>query len=107
MWTEQGVKLEKARELIEKAVKAEPKNAAFLDSLAWVLFKLNHPAEALPHALKAAELSESPDATVYDHIGDIYAALQQPEKACEAWRKSLALEPNPQVSKKLEASGTK
>ncbi len=107
MWTEQGVKLERARELIEKAVKAEPKNAAFLDSLAWVLFKLNHPAEALPHALKAAELSESPDATVYDHIGDIYAALQQPEKACEAWRKSLLIEPNPQVSKKLEASGTK
>ena len=69
MWAEHGQKLDQARELIEKAVKAEPKNAAYLDSLAWVLFKLKQPKEALPYALKAAELSEKPDATVYDHIG--------------------------------------
>ena len=43
MWAEHGMKLGQARELIEKAVKAEPKNAAFLDSLAWVLFKLDQP----------------------------------------------------------------
>ena len=107
MWAEHGLKLEKARELIEKAVKAEPKNAAYLDSMAWVLFKLNQPAEALPYALKAAELSEQPDATVCDHIGDIYAALKQPEKAREFWRKSLSLEPNEEIRKKLDASGSK
>jgi tetratricopeptide (TPR) repeat protein len=107
MWAEHGVKLEKARELIEKAVKAEPKNAAYLDSMAWVLFKLNQPQEALPYALKAAELSEEPDATLYDHLGDIYAALKQPEKAREAWRKSLGLETSEEVRKKLEASGSR
>ncbi len=94
MWAEHGLKLEKARELIEQAIKVEPKNAAYLDSMAWVLFKLNQPKEALPYALKAAELSEQPDATVYDHLGDIYAALKEPGKAREFWRKSLALEPN-------------
>ena len=99
--------LTEARELIEKAVKAEPKNAAYLDSLAWVLFKLNQPKEALPYALKAAELSEQPDATLYDHLGDIYAALKQPEQAREAWRKSVSLEPNEEVRKKLEAGGAK
>ena len=107
MWAEHGMKLEKARELIENALKAEPKNAAFLDSMAWVLFKLNQPAEALPYALKAAELSEKPDATVYDHIGDIYNTLKQVEKAREAWSKSLSLEPNEEVRKKLEPSGPK
>jgi tetratricopeptide (TPR) repeat protein len=107
MWAERGEKLEKARELIEKALKAEPKNAAFLDSMAWVLFKLNHPQEALSYALKAAELSEQPDATVFDHIADIYAALKQSEKAREYWRKSFALEPNEAVRKKLEAGGPK
>ena len=101
------MKLEKARELIEKAVKAEPKNAAFLDSLGWVLFKLNHPSEALKQILTAVELSEEPDATVYDHLGDIYAALKQPEKAREAWRKSLSIEPNDEVRKKLETSSEK
>jgi tetratricopeptide (TPR) repeat protein len=76
MWAEHGTNLVQAREMIEKAVKAEPKNAAFLDSLAWVLFKLDQPKEALPYALQAAELTEKPDATLYDHLGDIYAALK-------------------------------
>jgi tetratricopeptide (TPR) repeat protein len=107
MWAEHGLKLDKARELIEKAVKAEPKNAAFLDSMAWVLFKLNQPAEALPYALKAVELSEEPDATLDDHVADIYAALKQLDKAREFWRKSLALEPNEEIRKKLDASGSK
>jgi tetratricopeptide (TPR) repeat protein len=107
MWAEHGEKLPQAREMIEKAVKAEPKNAAYLDSLAWVLFKLKQPKEALPYALKAAELSEKPDATVLDHIGDIYAAMDQKEKAREAWRKSVALEPNVEVQKKLDAVGPK
>jgi tetratricopeptide (TPR) repeat protein len=107
MWAEHGENLPQARDMIEKAVKAEPKNAAYLDSLAWVLFKLKQPKEALPYALKAAELSEQPDATVYDHIGDIYAAMDQTEKAREAWRKSLSLEPNAEVRKKLEAGAAK
>ena len=107
MWAEHGTNLAQAREMIEKAVKAEPKNAAFLDSLAWVLFKLDQVKEALPYALQAAELTEKPDATVYDHLGDIYAALKKPEQAREAWRKSVSLEPNEEVRKKLEANGVK
>jgi tetratricopeptide (TPR) repeat protein len=106
MWAEHGEKLDKARELIEKALKAEPNNAAYLDSLAWVLFKQKQVQQALPYALKAAELSDKPDPTLYDHIGDIYAALHQTEKAREAWRKSLSLEPNEEIRKKVESSDT-
>jgi tetratricopeptide (TPR) repeat protein len=68
---------------------------------------LNQPAEALPYALKAVELSEEPDATVDDHVADIYAALKQLDKAREFWRKSLALEPNVEIRKKLDGSGAK
>ena len=103
MLADRGVQLPRAREMIEKAVKAEPKNAAFLDSLGWVLYKLNQPAAALPQLLKAIELSEEPDATLYEHLGDIRAALKETAKAQEAWRKSLAIEPNPQIQKKLES----
>lgn len=104
MWAEQGENLERARELIEKAVQAEPTSAAYLDSLGWVLFKLNQPKAALEYLLKAIKLSEEPDATLYDHLGDIYAALDEPEKAREAWRKSLAVEDNPTVRAKLPAA---
>ncbi|MBI3192666.1 MAG: DUF3808 domain-containing protein, partial [Pedosphaera parvula] len=93
MWAERGVKLQEARKMIEKAVKLEPKSAAYLDSLAWVLFKLNQPKEALRYILEAVKLSEEPDATLYDHLGDIYGALQQHDQAREAWQKSVAIEP--------------
>lgn len=103
MWAERGTNLDQARQLIEKAVKLEPKNAAYLDSLAWVFFKLNQPKAALPYALQAVQYSEQPDATVYEHLGDIYAGLKQMDDARAAWRKSLSLQPNDDVKKKLEA----
>ncbi|MDB6125616.1 MAG: Tetratricopeptide 2 repeat protein [Pedosphaera sp.] len=102
MLADKGIKLEKAHELIEKAVKLEPKNAAYLDSLGWVLYKLNQPKEALENIQKAIELSEEVDATLYDHLGDIYVALKLNDKAREAWSKSLKVEPNEQVRKKLD-----
>jgi tetratricopeptide (TPR) repeat protein len=103
MWAEHGTKLDQARVLIEKAVKSEPKNAAYLDSLAWVLYKLRQPKEALGYVLKAVELTEEPDATLFDHLGDIYAALNDLVKAREAWTKSLAVEPNDQIRNKLQS----
>jgi len=107
MWAEKGTNLAEARGMIQKAVKLEPKNAAFLDSLAWVLFKLNQPKEALDYALKAVELSEEPDATVYDHLGDIREALGQHDEARKAWQKSVSLEDNAQVKRKLDPKGGK
>ena len=106
MWAEHGKKLEQARELIEKAVKLEPKNPAYLDSLGWVQFKLGQPKEGLENILKAAELSPEVDATIYDHLGDVYAALNQSDKAREAWQKSLSVDANEAVQKKLTPAAT-
>jgi len=106
MWADRGQNLPEAREMIEKALKIEPKNAAFLDSMGWVLFKLNEPEEALRYLLKAVEHSEEPDPTLYDHLGDVYAALKKTDKAREAWQKAIAIEPNDikeQLQKKLGA----
>jgi tetratricopeptide (TPR) repeat protein len=103
MWAEHDQNLTQAKQLIEKAVKLEPKNAAYLDSMGWVLFKLHQPKEALDYILKAVQLLEEPDATVEDHLGDIYAALKQSDKAREAWRKSVSLEANDEIQKKLDA----
>ena len=104
MWAERGEKLDRARDLIGKALKAEPKSAAYLDSMGWVLFKLNQPQEALDYLLKAVSLNEGPDATLYDHLGDIYSALRQPDQAHEAWSKSLAVEASELVRKKMDSS---
>jgi tetratricopeptide (TPR) repeat protein len=102
MWAEHDQKLDQAEEMIAKAVKAEPKNSAYLDSMAWVLYKLHQPKPALDYELKAIQLQDEEDATVYDHLGDIYAALGQKDKAREAWTKSLSLEKSEAVQKKLQ-----
>ncbi len=81
MWAERGTNLTRARTMIEQAVKVDPTNAAYLDSLGWVLFKQGHVEEALEPTRKAVELNEEPDATLYDHLGDIYFALKQAEQS--------------------------
>ena len=104
MWAEHGTKLDQARDYIAKALKQDPRNAAYLDSMAWVLYQLHQPKPALDYALKALQNSEEEDATLYDHIGDIYNALGQKDKARQAWNKSVSLEANDTVRKKIESS---
>lgn len=104
MWAEQGENLSRARELIERALKLEPDNDAFLDSMGWVLFKQGDARAALPYLEKSAAKLTQPDATVYDHLGDVYAALNQMDKARAAWAKSLTVESNETVRQKLEAT---
>ncbi len=103
MWAVRGENLEEAQALIERALKEEPKNAAFLDSMAWVLFKQNKAAAALDYMRQAIELNKEPDPTLFDHLGDILAALKKPAEAREAWEKALQLEPKDEIRKKLEA----
>ena len=102
MWAERGTNLVRARDMIERALKADPTNGAYLDSLGWVLFKQGDAQAALEPIRKSIELNEEPDATLYDHLGDIYAALHQREKAREAWRKALEIEPSKTIEQKLK-----
>jgi tetratricopeptide (TPR) repeat protein len=103
MWADLGTNLPKALELIERAVKIEPENPAYLDSLGWVLFKMGKAREAVAPLEKAVQLSPEPDAAVLDHLGDALLAANRPEDAREAWRKSLAAEKNDAVQRKLDA----
>ncbi len=105
MWAEQGKNLPRALELIRKAVELEPKNAAYLDSLAWVLFQMDRAAEALPVQWEAVEHSQEPDATLFEHLGDIYKKLGRLEEARRAWQRSLAVESKPEVAERLKEAG--
>ncbi len=104
MWAERGVNLQLARDMIERALKAEPENPAYLDSLGWVLFQLRKPAEALVPLQQAVELLKEPDATVLDHLGDVLNALGRGDEAKAAWKKSLEVESSAAVKQKLEAA---
>ena len=104
MWAEAGVRLGEARGMIEKALKVEPDNGAYLDSLGWVLYKLGKAEEAVAVLEKANKMMKKPDATVLDHLADVYAALHRWKDAKETWKASLAAEANDAVKKKLDAA---
>src|SRR3569833_806791 len=65
MWAEHGMKLDEARDYIGKALKQDPKNAAYLDSMAWVLYQLQQPKPTQEKTQKALKNSEEEDATLY------------------------------------------
>jgi len=85
--------LAEARTLIDRALKQEPKNAAFLDTLGWVLYAQSDYPAALT-ALEAAGtaiLEDVPegDPVIYDHLGDAYEKLKRYDDARKAWLKAL------------------
>jgi tetratricopeptide (TPR) repeat protein len=75
--------------MIKKAVKAEPENAAYLDSLAWVYVKMNRPSEALPYLEEAIAGQDEPDGVILDHLGDVHLQLGNNDKAIQFWKQSL------------------
>ncbi|HEX7312621.1 MAG TPA: tetratricopeptide repeat protein [Pyrinomonadaceae bacterium] len=88
--TEHDQKLEEAREMIERAVRAEPQNPSFLDSLGWVYYKLGKLKEAERYLSDAARRNPT-SATIQEHLGDLFKKLGQQEKAQASWRKALSL----------------
>ncbi|MCH2212316.1 MAG: tetratricopeptide repeat protein [Fuerstiella sp.] len=92
LYADQNKKLEQALNMIELAVEAEPDNRAYLDSLGWVLYRLERHEEALEALLKANNDPDFQDATLQEHLGDVYKALERTEDAVELWKKALSTE---------------
>jgi tetratricopeptide (TPR) repeat protein len=106
---DQGKNLEEAEKLIRKAVELDLKqkktsakvrpdddgsnaNAAYLDSLGWVLFRRGQIDAARTWLEKAASLpGGAEDPVVWDHLGDVYFRLEQPAKARAAWGRAVEL----------------
>jgi predicted Zn-dependent protease len=82
--------LNEALEMIQRAVKAEPTNPSFLDSLGWAYFKLGQLNEAERHLTDAARRNNS-SATIQEHLGDVYQRQGKTAEARTAWQKALTL----------------
>lgn len=93
LWADQGKNLELARDMIEKAVAADPKNRAYRDSLGWVYFRLRRFQDAvveLEIAVKGQPGDEPPDGVILDHLADAYQAAGRLEDARRAWTRAAA-----------------
>lgn len=103
---DQGKNLEEAEKLIRKAVELDltakkngakvrtdddpnNANAAYLDSLGWVLFRRGQFPAARDWLEKAVNLpGGTEDPTVWDHLGDVYFRMKDTTRAGTAWKKA-------------------
>ena len=76
--------LDEALALITKAFEARPDNAAIVDSMGWVLFKLGRVDEALVHLRRAFELQRDPE--VGAHLGEALWVSGALDEARSIWR---------------------
>jgi len=91
-YADQGIKLDKARELITRALKIKPDDGYYLDSLAWVYYKsakYDLAASTQQQAIKQI----SNDSVMHEHYGDILWRQGKHSAAITAWQKALELEP--------------
>ena len=84
-----GIRLDEAQAMVERALKEEPYNGGYLDSLGWIYFKENKAADA-EATLRKALAREGHDPTIHGHLGDVYAKLGRSDLASAEWEKSLA-----------------
>ena len=117
MLIDHNMRLEEALNMIKRAVELDPQNGAYLDSLGWAHFKLGNYDLAEENLRKAADKTPN-DATIQDHLGELYArtgrlklAAMHWERALEEWNKSVAADVDQQdvsrVQKKLENTKVK
>lgn len=117
MLADRNVHLEEALTLIKKALDFDPQNYNYVDSLGWVYFKMGNYDQAEESLRRAADKSPN-DATIQDHLGELYArtnrfklAAAHWEHALDEWNKSLPGDVDQQdvarVTKKLESTKVK
>ena len=81
--------LDRAHTMITRALALAENNSTYLDTMAWVLYRLGRYAEAKKYMQQALSLDRSRSAELALHYGDILHALGEDFMAKTYWRKAL------------------
>ncbi len=94
-WVDQGIRLEEAFRMLQKAVELRPTDGYIVDSLGWAHYKLGRYDEALRELERAVELKPG-DPTINDHLGDVYWKVGRRLEAGFQWNHARDLNPEPE-----------
>lgn len=95
--------LDKAERMSAKTVQAEPQNATFLDTYAWVFYKRKEYTMAQLYIEMAIKNERRPSSDIYDHYGEILLAVGNKQEALKQWKKALELDAgNKELLEKVE-----
>ena len=101
--SEEDKQLEKAEQMSLRSIKAEPENATYLDTYAWILYKQKRYEEALTYIEKALSVDSVASDVLYEHAGDICYRLGDTERALDYWKQALSIQRKAEaVDEKLE-----
>ena len=84
-----GLQLDKAEQMSYRTIKAEPKNATYLDTYAWILFMQKRYSEARIYIDQTLQNDSDSAAVLLEHAGDIYYHAGDAEKALTLWKMAL------------------
>ncbi len=100
-WVEQGLNIDRARTMLERAVQLRPNSGHIVDSLGWVLFKIGQFKDAVPVLERAVELMPE-DPVLLDHFGDALWRVGRTNEARFQWQRSLRNNPDAELKTQLE-----
>jgi len=86
-WADQGINLERSKDMIERAVSMRPEDGYITDSLGWVLYRAGDYEAAVPHLERAVELLPY-DPVINDHLGDAYWKVGRRLEARFQWERA-------------------
>ena len=84
-----GEQLDKAEQMSYRTIKAEPKNATYLDTYAWILFMQKRYSEARIYIDQTLQNDSDTSAVLLEHAGGIYYHVGDTDKALVFWQQSL------------------
>ena len=83
--------LEKALKMSAKTLEMEPLSATYLDTYAWILFRMKKYKDALSYMEKALRYLDADNSEIYEHYGDVLYMCGEKDKALENWHRALQL----------------
>jgi len=89
MLADRGQKLDEAVGFIERALRIDPDNPSFLDSLGWAQVKRGKPDVGRP-SLERAAVAVPRNSVILDHLGEAYFQLKRYKEAAGAWDRALS-----------------
>ncbi len=99
-WVDMNRHVDRATDMIKRAVALRPNDGAIVDSLGWAYYRLGRYEEAVTQLERAVELKGG-DAVITDHLGDAYWKVGRRAEAQFQWRRALGLKPEAELEQKV------
>jgi len=99
-WVDMNRNIDRATDMIKRAVALRPNDGAIVDSLGWAYYRVGRYDEAVTHLERAVELKGS-DPVITDHLGDAYWKVGRRAEAQFQWRRALGLKPEAELEQKI------